>query len=99
MISHTSTKKVSEILALLNQYKETYINNGVVADLRDPFELALFNTFTSFIPKDYFPRKFTKHTDNRGAFVEIMRANTSGQSSYSTTVPGITRGIITIHVK
>lgn len=91
-VPHTATKKVSEILALLNNYKATYMDNGVVADLRDPFELALFNTFTSFIPKDYFPRKFVKHTDNRGAFVEIMRANTSGQSSYSTTVPGITRG-------
>ncbi len=92
IVPHTATKKVSEILALLNNYKATYMDNGVVADLRDPFELALFNTFTSFIPKDYFPRKFVKHKDNRGAFVEIMRANTSGQSSYSTTVPGITRG-------
>ena len=92
IVPHTATKKVSEVLELLNNYKATYVDNGVVADLRDPFELALFNTFTSFIPKDYFPRKFVKHTDNRGAFVEIMRANTSGQSSYSTTVPGITRG-------
>ncbi|WP_281847375.1 NAD-dependent epimerase/dehydratase family protein [Olleya namhaensis] len=91
-VAHTATKKVSQVLNLLNHYKESYMDNGVVADLRDPFELALFNTFTSFIPKDYFPRKFVKHTDNRGAFVEIMRANTSGQSSYSTTVPGITRG-------
>lgn len=91
-VAHTATKKVSEVLNLLNHYKESYMDNGIVADLSDPFELALFNTFTSFIPKDYFPRKFVKHTDNRGAFVEIMRANTSGQSSYSTTVPGITRG-------
>ena len=92
LVPHNATKKVSEILNLLNQYKITYIDNGVVADLSDSFELALFNTFTSFIPKDYFPKKYLKHTDNRGAFVEIMRANTSGQSSYSTTVPGITRG-------
>ena len=52
----------------------------------------MFNTFTSFIPKDYFPRKFIKHSDERGAFVEIMRAGSAGQTSYSTTVPGITRG-------
>lgn len=91
-IAHTATRKVSQILNLLNNYKSNYVDNGVVVDLRDPFELALFNTFTSFIPKDYFPRKFVMHTDNRGAFVEIMRANTSGQSSFSTTKPGITRG-------
>jgi len=92
-VPHTSSRKVSEILGLLKEFKTQYVDNGQVpkVDLNS-FELDLFNTFTSFIPKDYFPRKFTKHTDNRGAFVEIMRAGTAGQSSYSTTVPGITRG-------
>lgn len=93
IVSHTSSRKVSEILALLKSFKTQYVDNGQVpkVDLNS-FELDLFNTFTSFIPKDYFPRKFTKHTDDRGAFVEIMRAGSAGQSSYSTTVPGITRG-------
>ena len=93
VVPHTSSRKVSEILTFLKEYKTQYVDNGQVpkVDLNS-FELDLFNTFTSFIPKDYFPQSFTKHTDNRGAFVEIMRANTAGQSSYSTTVPGITRG-------
>ena len=93
IVPHTSSKKVSEILKLLKEYKTLYVDNGQVpkVDLNS-FELDLFNTFTSFIPKDYFPRNFTKHTDDRGAFVEIMRADSAGQSSYSTTVPGITRG-------
>ncbi|WP_298418032.1 NAD-dependent epimerase/dehydratase family protein [uncultured Kordia sp.] len=92
-VPHTSSRKVSEILGLLKDFKTQYVDNGQVpkVDLNS-FELDLFNTFTSFIPKNYFPRKFTKHTDNRGAFVEIMRAGSAGQSSYSTTVPGITRG-------
>ena len=93
VVPHTSSKKVSEILKLLETYKQDYVDNGKVpkVDLKS-FELNLFNTFTSFIPKNYFPRPFIKHSDNRGAFVEIMRADTAGQSSYSTTVPGITRG-------
>jgi len=91
-VPHTASKKVSEILGLLNSFKEEYVEKGVVPNLQDSFILNLFNTFTSFIPKDYFPRKFVQHTDPRGSFVEIMRANTSGQSSFSTTVPGITRG-------
>jgi UDP-2-acetamido-2,6-beta-L-arabino-hexul-4-ose reductase len=93
VVPHTSSRKVSEILDLLKGFKTQYVDNGQVpkVDLNS-FELDLFNTFTSFIPKDYFPRKFIKHTDNRGAFVEIMRAGSAGQSSYSTTVPGITRG-------
>ncbi len=93
MVPFTATKKVSEILTLINSFNEDYVVNGVVPNVsKDSFEINLFNTFTSFIPKSYFPKKYTKHEDNRGAFVEIMRAQTSGQSSYSTTVPGITRG-------
>lgn len=93
MVPFTATKKVSEILTLINSFNEDYVVNGVVPSVsKDSFEINLFNTFTSFIPKSYFPKKYTKHEDNRGAFVEIMRAQTSGQSSYSTTVPGITRG-------
>ncbi len=91
-VSHTASKKVSEVLQMLQEFKEDYAENGKVPNLNDSFTINLFNTFTSFIPKTYFPRKFVQHSDNRGAFVEIMRANTSGQSSYSTTVPGITRG-------
>jgi UDP-2-acetamido-2,6-beta-L-arabino-hexul-4-ose reductase len=40
----------------------------------------------------YFPRKFKKNVDARGAFVEIARLGIGGQVSFSTTVPGITRG-------
>ena len=92
-IKHTNNKRVSEILDLLKEFKIQYLENGQIPKLDlNTFELNLFNTFTSFIPKDYFPRKFINHTDDRGAFVEIMRAGSSGQTSYSTTVPGITRG-------
>ena len=93
LVPHTSSRKVSEILDLLKEFKIQYLENGQVpkVDLNS-FELDLFNTFTSFIPKDYFPRKFIKHSDDRGAFVEIMRAGSAGQTSFSTTVPGITRG-------
>ena len=93
LVPHTSSRKVSEILDLLKEFKIQYLENGQVpkVDL-NTFELDLFNTFTSFIPKDFFPIKFTNHTDERGAFVEIMRAGSPGQTSYSTTVPGITRG-------
>lgn len=92
-IIHTSSKKVSEIYKLLKDYKLQYFDNGHFpkVDLNS-FELDLFNTFRSYLSKDYFPVKFTKHEDDRGAFVEIMRASSAGQFSYSTTKPGITRG-------
>ena len=93
LVPHTSSRRVSEILELLKGFKTQYIDKGQVpkVDLNS-LELDLFNTFRSFIPKNYFPRKFTKHSDERGVFVEIIRADSAGQTSYSITVPGITRG-------
>ena len=85
-------KKVSEVLSLLNQYKSDYVENGVFPNLEDSFEKALFNTFRCYVPQEHYPVKYTKHTDPRGSFVEIARTQTSGQFSFSTTVPGITRG-------
>jgi UDP-2-acetamido-2,6-beta-L-arabino-hexul-4-ose reductase len=42
--------------------------------------------------ENYFPVKFIQHADTRGAFVEVIRLNVGGQISFSTTLPGITRG-------
>ncbi|MFM1853730.1 MAG: hypothetical protein RL164_1048 [Bacteroidota bacterium] len=84
---------VSEILQLLEEYKAVYFVNGGVPNLDSKFKIQLFNTFRSFIDlKEYFPREFKLNIDDRGAFVEVMRHGISGQTSYSTTVPGITRG-------
>lgn len=91
-IKPTSKNKVSRILALLNQFKSDYMGNGIFPSLDDPFEKALFNTFRCYVPENHYPVKYTKHTDPRGSFVEIARTQTSGQFSFSTTVPGITRG-------
>ncbi|MFS4417367.1 NAD-dependent epimerase/dehydratase family protein [Maribacter sp. 2307ULW6-5] len=83
---------VSRILALLQGYKEHYMGQGVFPNLQHAFEKALFNTFRCYVPTAHYPVKFTKHTDPRGSFVEIARTETPGQFSFSTTVPGITRG-------
>ncbi|MEH6748187.1 MAG: NAD-dependent epimerase/dehydratase family protein [Maribacter arcticus] len=91
-IEATSKKKVSELLALITGYKKNYMENGVFPSLEDSFEKALFNTFRCYVPLDHYPVKYTKHTDPRGSFVEIAKTQTSGQFSFSTTVPGITRG-------
>ena len=66
---------------------------GIIPELKNTFEINLFNTFRSFIDHGtYFPRAYTLNTDKRGSFVELIRLNTGGQISFSTTVPGVTRG-------
>lgn len=93
VVNHTSTKKVSEVLNILQHYKTTYLDNGEIPVLNSNFEFNLFNTYRSYIDHaSRYPVKFTQHTDPRGAFVEVIRLGIGGQCSFSTTVPGITRG-------
>ena len=92
-VEHTAIKKVSEVLALLNNYKTKYFEGGEIPVINDSFEHNLFNTYRAYIDyKTHYPVKLTQHTDPRGAFVEVIRLGIGGQCSFSTTVPGITRG-------
>ena len=92
-VPHTSESKVSSILSLLKGYRDQYQDNGVIPEINSTFELNLFNTFRCYMDiEKRFPVKYKEHTDPRGAFVEVIRLNVGGQVSFSTTVPGITRG-------
>ncbi len=91
-VPHSSVNKVSSILENLQMYKAEYFEKGIIPEINNGFELALFNTFRCYFPNEKFPFLLTKNTDNRGSFIEILRAGIPGQYSYSTTKQGITRG-------
>ncbi|WP_310556230.1 NAD-dependent epimerase/dehydratase family protein [Flavobacterium sp.] len=92
-VAHTSTNKVSEVLSKLNHFKSTYLDKSEVPALNSIFDFNLFNTFRCYFDlKNHYPVLFTQNIDPRGAFVEVIRLGMGGQVSYSTTVPGITRG-------
>lgn len=85
--------KVSEILELFQGYKKEYLEAGIIPTLQNKDETNLFNTFVSFIARETaFPKKYVKHTDTRGDFVELLKLNSGGQVSFSTTKPGVVRG-------
>ena len=92
-VDHTNTITVSEIANLLVNYKNNYTDNAIIPQLNSRFEINLFNTFRSYLDiKKIYPGKYTKHTDDRGSFTEIIRINSGGQISFSITVASITRG-------
>ncbi|HDZ42108.1 MAG TPA: SDR family oxidoreductase [Bacteroidetes bacterium] len=92
-IQHTAEASVSEILELLRGFKDLYFNRGIIPDLRDEFQRNMFNTFVCYIDLEkHFPVHLTKSTDDRGSFVETVKLHSGGQVSFSTTLPGITRG-------
>jgi UDP-2-acetamido-2,6-beta-L-arabino-hexul-4-ose reductase len=84
---------VEEVKDILIGFKKEYIENNTIPKLENDFELNLFNTFRSFINiQDFFPIRYKDNIDERGNFIEILRSNSKGQYSYSTTKPNIIRG-------
>lgn len=53
---------------------------------------ALYSTYVSYIPPEQFVYDVTKHGDARGVFVEMLKTKDSGQFSFFTAHPNITRG-------
>lgn len=53
---------------------------------------ALYATYVSYLPREAFAYPLTRHGDERGVFAEMLRTEHSGQFSFFTAGPGITRG-------
>ena len=92
-VPHTNEVRVSDVLSLLQNFKDKYQEKGEIPTIENSFELNLFNTFRCYMNiENHFPVKYTQHKDSRGSFVEIIRLGVGGQVSFSTTAPNITRG-------
>jgi UDP-2-acetamido-2,6-beta-L-arabino-hexul-4-ose reductase len=93
LLEHSTTIKVSTLLELLEGYSSQYLLKGEIPRLDSPFQINLFNTFLGYIDHaSFFPFKTKMAVDDRGGFSEIIKLNSGGQISFSTTRPGITRG-------
>lgn len=53
---------------------------------------ALYATYVSYLEPSRFSYKLVGHSDPRGVFVEMLKTKDSGQFSYFTAHPGVTRG-------
>ena len=53
---------------------------------------ALYATYVSYLPVESFSYSVPRHVDPRGAFVEVLKTPDTGQFSFFTAFPGITRG-------
>lgn len=87
-----ANRSVSEIRNHLSEIAATY-RDGSIPPLVSSFDRDLFNTYRSFIPWQDRAISLSRQADARGAFFEVVRAQgSSSQTSFSTTVPGVTRG-------
>lgn len=53
---------------------------------------ALYSTYLSYLPPERFAYKVPKYADSRGSFIEMLKTKDSGQFSFFTAHPGVTRG-------
>lgn len=53
---------------------------------------ALYSTYISYLPPSKFKYSIPYHPDKRGVFVEMLKTVDSGQFSFFTAHPGVTRG-------
>lgn len=90
----TVPRTVSALLGQLQEIASTY-RKGEIPELTSNFDLGLFNTYRSFRvrPAPELPFALDRREDARGSFFELCRSKGGeGQTSFSTTVPGVTRG-------
>lgn len=89
-LAHWET--VQGVKEQLEEFAEFY-SSGEFPDLSTSFRRDLFNTYRSYTFPSDAPIDITRHADQRGSFFEIVRSRGgTGQTSFSTTAPGITRG-------
>lgn len=83
---------VSGILRRLAGFAQVYAS-GEIPDIAESFDRDLFNTYRSYTFGNRAEIHLVKRADPRGSFFEMIRARGGeGQSSFSTTVPGVSRG-------
>lgn len=80
--------RLADQLMSFNASRETLITEPVGTGLIR----ALYSTFISYLPTESFSYALKKHDDDRGIFVEMLKTTDSGQFSFFTARPGITRG-------
>ena len=84
---------VLEVWELLQEFHRSYTPAGEIPDLSSKFRIDLFNKYRAVLFPYHYPISLVQHSDLRGTFVETVRCRGGeGQSSFSTTVPGVTRG-------
>lgn len=84
---------VAEVWSLIQEFHDSYVVAGEFPDLTSKYRIDLFNSYRAALFPSHYPIDLAPRTDPRGSFVETVRCRGGeGQTSFSSTVPGVTRG-------
>lgn len=90
-VSPTYTVAVRELAEQIRAFRHcrtTLVSERVGTGLTR----ALYATYVSFLPPEKFAYSIPRHCDARGVFVEMLKTADSGQFSFFSALPGVTRG-------
>lgn len=82
---------VEQLAKKITSYKESR-NTLFTEEVGKGFDRALYATYLSYLRPHQFSYELPMHGDERGIFVEMLKTKVSGQFSFFTAHPGITRG-------
>jgi UDP-2-acetamido-2,6-beta-L-arabino-hexul-4-ose reductase len=89
---------LGEIVSILEAFTKNR-STLVIPPVGAGLARALYATYLSYLRPTEFAYDLRKHSDPRGAFVEVLKTKDSGQFSFFTAFPGITRGEHYHHTK
>lgn len=87
----TYSTSLQEIVSLLRSFRESR-NTLLTEAVGTGFKRVLYATYMSYVPPSDFSYRITAHCDSRGSFAEMLKTRDSGQVSFFTAGPGVTRG-------
>lgn len=82
---------VGELARQLYEFKDSRTSLAM-APVGKGLIRALYSTYISYFTPEQFTYPLVKHEDARGVFVEMLKTHDSGQFSFFTAHPGVTRG-------
>jgi len=87
----TYRSTVGEIVEILKDFRAGR-DNLTIDRVGDGMIRTLYATYVSYLPPTKFGYTVPCHADPRGEFVEMLKTPDSGQFSFFTARPGVTRG-------
>ncbi|MFZ2541940.1 MAG: NAD-dependent epimerase/dehydratase family protein, partial [Gallionella sp.] len=85
------TVTIGELARQLQAFKDSR-STQVIERVGTGLVRTLYATYVSYLPVESFAYTVPQYADQRGVFVEMLKTYDSGQFSYFTAHPGITRG-------
>ncbi|TGK78436.1 SDR family oxidoreductase [Leptospira noumeaensis] len=92
------TISLAELASLISSFRDNR-EKLLIENVGQGFTRALYSTYISFLPITSCSYSIPKYEDPRGSFVEMLKTKESGQFSFFSALPGVTRGRHYHHTK